>query len=88
MNVTRRRGATAFFITLGVCLIALAVTLPAGTASSDVFRHARASGVQIRGIHVRRTSMEDAFLQVIHAADATAGAASRIVPTVQEGASA
>src|ERR1700753_411725 len=27
MNVTRRRGATAFFITLGVCLIALAVTL-------------------------------------------------------------
>jgi two-component system sensor histidine kinase SenX3 len=27
MNVTRRRGTTAFFITLGVCLTALAVTL-------------------------------------------------------------
>src|ERR1700759_2835330 len=27
MNLTRRRGATAFFITLGVCLTALAVAL-------------------------------------------------------------
>jgi signal transduction histidine kinase len=27
MNVTRRRGTTAFFITLGVCLTALAITL-------------------------------------------------------------
>jgi two-component system sensor histidine kinase SenX3 len=30
MNVTRRRGTTAFFITLGVCLTALAVTLNIG----------------------------------------------------------
>ncbi len=30
MNITRRRGAIAFFITLGICLVGLAVALNVG----------------------------------------------------------
>ena len=55
--------------------VALSITLPAGANSETVFRLARASGTQIRGVTIRRTSMEDAFLQVIGAADAKSAAA-------------
>ena len=30
MNITRRRGAIAFFITLGICLVGMAVALNVG----------------------------------------------------------
>jgi hypothetical protein len=60
-------GATCNVITP----IVVSALLPAGGSSNDVFKHARAVGVQIRGVTVRRTTMEDAFLQVINAAGAT-----------------
>jgi ABC-2 type transport system ATP-binding protein len=59
--------------------VALSVQLPATSTGTDlVFRVARASGVQVRGVVVKRTSMEDAFLQVIGAANAKAAAAEGV----------
>ena len=45
--------------------VALAVDLPAGTTSELVFRVARGAGVQVRGLEVRRESVENAFLRVL-----------------------
>ena len=45
--------------------IALAVTLPPDATSSLVFAEARTAGTQIRGLGVRRESLETAFLRVI-----------------------
>ena len=45
--------------------VQLAVDLPASATSELVFRTARDAGLQIRGIAVRRESVEAAFLRVI-----------------------
>jgi len=45
--------------------LALTVTLPPDATSSLVFTQARAAGVQVRGLGVRRESLEAAFLRVI-----------------------
>ena len=45
--------------------VALAVDLPERATTERVFRCARASGCQVRGIEVRRESVEAAFLRVI-----------------------
>jgi ABC-2 type transport system ATP-binding protein len=45
--------------------VALAVDLPADATTELVFRRARDAGIQIRGIEVRRESVEAAFLRVI-----------------------
>ncbi len=38
MNITRRRGAVAFFITLGICLVGLAVALNVGWIILNVYQ--------------------------------------------------
>jgi ABC-2 type transport system ATP-binding protein len=43
----------------------LQVTLPAGTPPVELFRAAQAAGVQIRHFRQSRTSLEDAFMDVI-----------------------
>jgi ABC-2 type transport system ATP-binding protein len=45
--------------------VQLAVDLPANATSELVFRRAKAAGLQVRGIEVRRESVEAAFLRVI-----------------------
>ncbi len=45
--------------------VALAVDLPANATSELVFRQAKAAGLQVRGIEVRRESVENAFLRVL-----------------------
>jgi ABC-2 type transport system ATP-binding protein len=45
--------------------VALAVDLPENATSELVFRIAQQAGLQIRGIEVRRESVENAFLRVI-----------------------
>ncbi len=45
--------------------VQLAVDLPANATSELVFRHAKTAGVQVRGLEVRRESVETAFLRVI-----------------------
>jgi ABC-2 type transport system ATP-binding protein len=45
--------------------IQLAVDLPANATSELVFRRAHESGLQVRGLEVRRESVEAAFLRVI-----------------------
>jgi ABC-2 type transport system ATP-binding protein len=45
--------------------VALAVDLPADATSELVFRRAREAGLQVRGIEVRRESVENAFLRVL-----------------------
>jgi ABC-2 type transport system ATP-binding protein len=45
--------------------VALSVDLPAAATSELVFRHAKQAGVQVRGLEVRRESVEAAFLRVI-----------------------
>jgi ABC-2 type transport system ATP-binding protein len=45
--------------------IQLAVDLPAHATTELVFRRARDAGVQVRGIEVRRESVETAFLRVV-----------------------
>ena len=45
--------------------VQLAVDLPASATSLLVFQHARQAGLQVRGIEVRRESVEAAFLRVI-----------------------
>jgi ABC-2 type transport system ATP-binding protein len=47
--------------------IQLAVDLPAHATTELVFRRARDAGIQIRGIEVRRESVEAAFLRVVGA---------------------
>jgi ABC-2 type transport system ATP-binding protein len=53
-------------------LIQLDVDLPAKATTELVFRRARDVGLQVRGIEVRRDSVEAAFLRVIGAEPATA----------------
>jgi ABC-2 type transport system ATP-binding protein len=48
-------------------LVQLSVDLPAKATTELVFRRARDAGLQIRGIEVRRESVEAAFLRVIGA---------------------
>jgi ABC-2 type transport system ATP-binding protein len=57
--------------------VAVAVDLPANATSDLVFRQARAAGLQVRGIEVRRESVENAFLRVLGEAPAAADANSR-----------
>ncbi|HEY4175384.1 MAG TPA: ABC transporter ATP-binding protein [Kofleriaceae bacterium] len=45
--------------------VALVVDLPDGATNALVFRVAKAAGVQVRALHVRRESVEAAFLRVI-----------------------
>ena len=45
--------------------VAVAVDLPANATSDLVFRQAKAAGLQVRGIEVRRESVENAFLRVL-----------------------
>jgi len=45
--------------------VALSVDLPADATSELVFRRARDAGLQVRGIEVRRESVENAFLRVL-----------------------
>jgi len=45
--------------------VTLAVSLPESATNELVFRRAREAGLQIRGINVRRESVEAAFLRVI-----------------------
>ncbi len=47
--------------------MALFAALPPGATSAFVFTHARAAGVQVRGLAPRRESVEAAFLRVIAA---------------------
>jgi len=80
MNLTRRRGATAFFITLGVCLTALAVTLNI----TWIFNNSRRLAIDIVGIllfavliagvvlntvflvrEIRRNERQDSFLNTV-----------------------
>ena len=61
--------------------VALSVSLPLGETSALVFRVAKAVGVQVRGVTIKRMTMEDAFLKVIAAANAAAAAASGITPS-------
>jgi ABC-2 type transport system ATP-binding protein len=65
--------------------LALQVDLPASATSQLVFATARAAGLQIRELGVRRDSMEAAFLRVI--GEGAAGAAPFRTPgaAVQEG---
>ncbi len=51
--------------------VSLAVNLPATETNAMVFKHARAAGLQIRGIGVRRETVEAAFLRVIDDAPAS-----------------
>ena len=55
-----------------VSLVSLAVSLPANETNELVFRHARVAGLQIRGLGVRRETVEAAFLRVIGEAPAKA----------------
>ena len=55
--------------------VVLSVALPLGETSALVFRIAKAVGVQVRGVTIKRMTMEDAFLKVITAANAAAAAA-------------
>jgi ABC-2 type transport system ATP-binding protein len=50
--------------------IALEVDLPAAATTQLVFRAARTAGLQVRGLGVRRESVEAAFLRVIGQAEA------------------
>jgi hypothetical protein len=43
----------------------VAVDLPPNATSELVFRRAKEAGLQIRGIEVRRESVENAFLRVL-----------------------
>ena len=80
MNLTRRRGAIAFFITLGVCLTALAVTLNI----TWIFNNTRRLAIDIVGIllfsvliagvvlntvflvrEIRRNERQDSFLNAV-----------------------
>jgi len=80
MNLTRRRGAIAFFITLGVCLTALAVTLNI----TWIFANSRRLAIDIVGIllfsiliagvvlntvflvrEIRRNERQDSFLNAV-----------------------
>ncbi len=53
-----------------VSLVSLAVSLPSNATNELVFRHAREAGLQIRGLGVRRETVEAAFLRVIGEAPA------------------
>jgi two-component system sensor histidine kinase SenX3 len=80
MNLTRRRGAIAFFITLGVCLTALAVTLNI----TWIHHNGRRLGIVLLGIvlfsiliagvvintvflvrEIRRNDRQDSFLNAV-----------------------
>ena len=80
MNLTRRRGAIAFFISLGVCLTALAVTLNI----TWIFNNTRRLAIDIVGIllfsvliagvvlntvflvrEIRRNERQDSFLNAV-----------------------
>jgi len=60
-EVLTAAGATCEIVTL----VTLAVSLPTSATNELVFRRAREAGLQIRGITVRRESVEAAFLRVI-----------------------
>jgi ABC-2 type transport system ATP-binding protein len=45
--------------------IALTARLPAGAGTDLIFAQARAAGVQVRGLELRRESVEEAFLRVL-----------------------
>ncbi|HEY4358947.1 MAG TPA: HAMP domain-containing sensor histidine kinase [Acidobacteriaceae bacterium] len=80
MNLTRRRGAIAFFITMGVCLTALAVTLNI----TWIHTHGKRLGVVLVGVilfgiliagvvlntvflvrEIRRNEQQDSFLNAV-----------------------
>jgi two-component system, OmpR family, sensor histidine kinase SenX3 len=80
MNLTRRRGATAFFITLGVCLTALAITLNITWIHNNGRRLAIdllgvvLFGILIAGVvlntvflvrEIRRNERQDSFLNAV-----------------------
>ena len=45
--------------------VALAVDLPAHATAQTVFERAKQIGIQVRGIEVRRESVEAGFLRVL-----------------------
>ena len=57
--------------------VALSIDLPANATSRLVFEHAKRAGLQVRGIEVRRDSVEAGFLRVLGEADADAETALR-----------
>ena len=57
--------------------VQLSVDLPPSTTSELVFRRAKEAGLQVRGIEVRRESVEAAFLRVIGDAPIPGGAPYR-----------
>lgn len=59
-------GASCMVITP----VQVLVNLPAAATTELIFRHAKGSGVQVRGVEVRRESVEVAFLRVIGEAPA------------------
>src|ERR1700761_1510411 len=80
MNLTRRRGAIAFFITMGVCLTALAVTLNITWIHNNGRRLAidvlgvLLFGILIAGVvlntvflvrEIRRNEQQDSFLNAV-----------------------
>src|ERR1700753_285175 len=80
MNLTRRRGATAFFITLGVCLTGLAVALNITWIGNNTRRFAidlvgiilfaiLIAGVVLNTVflvrEVRRNERQDSFLNAV-----------------------
>ncbi len=79
VEVKAEAGKLADALTAGgaVCKVhspvQLAVDLPANATSELVFRCAKAAGLQVRGIEVRRESVESAFLRVIGEEPASSG---------------
>ena len=60
--------------------VAVSVDLPENATSDLVFRQAEAAGLQVRGIEVRRESVENAFLRVLGEVPAPADAAAKASP--------
>lgn len=80
MNITRRRGAIAFFITLGICLVALALTLNIGWIILNwrrvvplmlgvIFFSVLIAGLILNTIflvrEIRRSERQDSFLNAV-----------------------
>jgi two-component system sensor histidine kinase SenX3 len=64
MNLTRRRGTRAFFITLGVCLTALAIVLNI----TWIHNNGRRFAIDVLGFlvrEVRRNERQDSFLKAV-----------------------
>jgi ABC-2 type transport system ATP-binding protein len=61
-------------------LVALTVSLTEGATVEHVFRTAHTHQLQVRGIEVRRESLETAFLRIIEASSASSASSARAQP--------